>query len=42
VPAFSFCPPGRRSVLCSFELSSSDVRKVTDVTVGQAKPWTVC
>jgi hypothetical protein len=42
VPAFSVCPPSRRSVPCSFDLSSSDVRKVADVTVGQAKPWTVC
>jgi len=38
--SFSYLP-GRQSMLCSFDLASSDVWKVADVTVRQAKPWTV-
>ena len=34
-------PPGKRSVLCSFDLTSGDVGKVADVTVLQAEPGTV-
>jgi hypothetical protein len=41
VPTFSVCPPGRRSVLCSFDLTSGDKRKVANVTVGQTEPRTV-
>jgi hypothetical protein len=33
--------PGKQSVPCSFDLTSGDVRKVADVTVHQAQPWTV-
>ena len=34
-------PPGKRSVPCSFDLTSGDVGKVADVTVLQAEPGTM-